>query len=399
MIRSLIVASLAVLASLGFARHLRGVEPASARERYDAFLSELRTARTLDFAASVVITRYRAGATTRSTGSLEASLGKGDRGRLRRVHDTKDHANTSTDSGSSAIEILADGEVAYQVDREARAYVKVWPPRFLAGGEGRSILPLRAFLDEAIEEPVAVAFQQHPKQAELSGFRLDYPGWYEVGYFDPDGALRIWVRTDDVDGMRTNVRFESYRADPDGDAASYARRPPSDHRDATSSLARSARTGFAPREAIATMGSASASSNAPSVLAPGAREVEASFLDASGALIRLAAMRGRCVVLIFLDRDAPQCVDAAKRVARLAAEFEANGSRAQFLVALADEPPPSRPDAPRNLRFVKSISPHVERAFGVFFHPTTFVIDRAGAVVLRGSVGFDEAAIREAIGE
>lgn len=393
-------ASVAVLSSLGFSPNPPGgdSETESPRERYEEFLAELRAARTLDLDAGIVVSRYRGGATSRSTGSLSASLGKGDRGRLRRTRDAKSTPNEDADSESHSIEILADGSVAYHVDREARAYVKVWPPRFLAGGENRSILPLRAFLGEAIERPIAVEFRQHPKHAGWSGFRLDFPGWNEVAYFDLEGSLRTWVRTDDVDGMRSSFEFRSFHADPGGDAANYGRRPPDDFVDATAGFARGARAGFRPARDAAISLAAGVGPTAKLALVPGASEVEAGFLDAEGSLVRLSAIRGRPLVLVFLDPAAPQCVDAVKRLFRLAEECEASGSRAQFLAVTA-APPRRRDSDPHNLRFVRPLAREIERAFAIYYHPTAFVLDPGGTVVLRASLDLPAEAIRERIVE
>lgn len=382
------------------------MESEPARVRYEELLEDLREARSLDFTADVVVTRFRAGVSTRTDGRLEIAFAKGDCGYLKRerfapgsrISDSSEDAPRVDEDVATVIEILADGDVAYQVDRTANAYVKLWPPRFMAGGEGRSILPLRVFLGEAIDEPMDVSFRAHPKQKELEGLEIRYDGRTETAYFDIEGALHSWVRVDEIDGMRSTFILREYRVGLTDVRASYARRPADGLADATARFGRGMSPRFVRPDFSAITAAAGAIPGAARSLVPGAREVDAAFLDATGALTRLGALRGRFVILVFLDASAPQCEDAVRRLRRLAVEALDRGIRAQFIGVVSGDPPLHRREDPSNLRFVRPLHTETERFFGVVYHPTTFVIDREGVVLSRISIGFDEAVVRPLLG-
>jgi len=377
-----------------------------ARARYEELIEDLRDARSLDFSADVVVTRYRGGVSTRTDGRLEIAFAKGECGYLKRERFAPDGGVSApsedtprvSENVATVIEILADGDVAYQVDRAANAYVKLWPPRFMAGGEGRSILPLRVFLGEALDEPIEVAFRAHPKQKELEGLEIRFHGRTETAYFDIEGALHSWVRVDEIDGMRSTFVLREYRIGRTDVRASYARRPADDLADATARFGRGMSPRFVRPDFSAITAAAGAIPPAARSLVPGARDVDAAFLDATGALTRLGALRGRFVVLVFLDANAPQCEDAVRRLRRLAVEALERGIRAQFVGVVNDDPPRNRREDASNLRFVRPLHAETERFFGVMYHPTTFVLDREGVVLSRSSIGFDEAVVRTLLG-
>lgn len=380
-------------------------ESEPARVRYEELLHDLHDARSLDFSADVVVTRFRGGVSTRTDGRLEFAFAKGDCGYLKRERFAPAIGSAGSNEDtvqindvSTVIEILADGDVAYQVDRAAKAYVKLWPPRFMAGGEGRSILPLRVFLGEALDEPTSVSFREHPKLKELEGLEIDFEGRTETAYFDSEGSLHSWVRVDEIDGMRSTFTLREYRIGLEDVRASYARRPADDLSDATARFGRGMPPRFTRSDFSTITAAAGAMPGAARSLVPGARDVEAVFLDATGALTRLGALRGRFVVLVFLDAFAPQCEDAVRGLRRLASEALDRGIRAQFIGVVSGDPPRKHRDEPSNLRFVRPVHAEIERFFGVVYHPTTFVLDREGVVLSRISVGFDEAVVRPLLG-
>jgi hypothetical protein len=371
----------------------------SALERYEAFIAAVRGAETLEFDAEVInVRRQDDRVRARFVTRFEAALARGDRGWIRRTRVSTASADATEGEAAAGqpqvlVEICADGDVAYQIDRDAGAYVRTWPPRFLANTETRGVIALREFLGESTETPLVVRKARHPKHPDLQGFELSYATHSEMLLFTPGGALELVIRVDSEGDVRTTFTFRSFALGQTAGGDEFTRSPPNDFEDLTLPFARTASFRFEPAPPPE-----NSVGNPPPALLTGATDVDAPFIDRTRALSRLRAMRGRPILLVFLDRDAPLFADTLRRLRALADDAERRQLRAQFIGVFAKDPPASERRDPKNLRFVKPLRDETERAFGVLHHPTSFVIDRDGVVIHRSAVMFDEPAIRTALG-
>jgi hypothetical protein len=215
-----------------FAREWALCGPETARARYESFVASLRTARSLDLVADVVTSQKVQGGRMPISSSIEARLARPGRGIL---HRERRGLVGTPESSPIVTEVLGDGDISYQVDPAAESYVRSWPPRFLAAGEGRGILPLREFLEEPSDPPRAIRFEKHPNKTDLTGLRLDYDDRAETLFFDGSLALKAIIKeeTTGFETMRTHFDVREFRLGTAEPGAEYIRKPIADYRDMT----------------------------------------------------------------------------------------------------------------------------------------------------------------------
>jgi thiol-disulfide isomerase/thioredoxin len=121
-----------------------------------------------------------------------------------------------------------------------------------------------------------------------------------------------------------------------------------------------------------------------------------------GAPVRLAALKGRVVLLDFWATWCPPCRAELPWLTALAARYEAQGLT---LVALSqDEPPDQRALVTDYVQKLPALAPWVAlgnhdlgRVFGAADLPTLYLLDRQGRVLASAVGSQPEAAVRAAV--
>lgn len=384
-----------VVALLVAAPCSRADDSASARAIYLEWVGRARAAQAIEMRCTVTAKRPVAGVFRTIESSIEASIAKDGERRFGRYLRRAPQVPGADSADDGSLIVLADGDFAFALDETRQAYVRNWPPRFVASGEGRSFLLFRAFLGDAIEEPVRLSYSTGSEPAE-STLEMEFQNRVESLHFDSDRRLVRVTKRDRVGaGTKTEFRFERFELLEKANPYDFSCRPLGSYRDVTVATAK--------QLPITARVAPSAPPEGPArgVLKEGDRDVDASFLTPENALIRLASVRGRKVVIAFVDSGSPSAAKDRLVLERVARRAQRGDSPPLFLViesATGDGKPGSRIAATAILQRVKPARSELEKVFGVLLPPTTVILDEDGTVIQRSAVVLDENRLRRVLG-
>ncbi|GMU63621.1 MAG: hypothetical protein AMXMBFR34_53840 [Myxococcaceae bacterium] len=118
----------------------------------------------------------------------------------------------------------------------------------------------------------------------------------------------------------------------------------------------------------------------------------------TGGTVRLAALRGKVVVIDFWATWCPPCRAELPWLVRLAQRLDSKGV---VLVAISEDDPPGQVplvtefarQVPGLERFAVLGDPEIEARYGVISLPTLFIVDRRGRLVASFVGAADEARV------
>lgn len=383
------------VALVALAQGVRADESTDAHDLYLQWVGRARAAQAIEMRCTITAKRPVAGVFRTIESSIEASIAKDGERRFGRYLRRAPLVPGADPADDGSLIVLADGDFAFALDETRQAYVRNWPPRFVASGEGRSFLLFRAFLGDAIEEPVRVTFTKGTEPTE-STLELEFQQRAESLHFDSDGKLvRVTKRDRAGAGTKTEFRFERFELIEKANPYDFSCRPLGSFRDVTVATAK--------QSPITARNAPNAPPEGPArgVLKEGDRDVDASFLTTDNALIRLANVRGRKIVIAFLDSRSPSANKDRLVLERTSRRAERGDGPPLFLVieSSASDGKPVAPIATTaTLQRVKPARSELERVFGVLLPPTTVILDEAGTVIQRSAVVLDENRLRKVLG-